>query len=281
MLVCMETIYIDSLFILNLAIDYLLLLVTGRICSAHLRRGFIALGAAVGAAYSVLVVLPFGAFLASWPCKLAFAMLMLLTAYWGEKHIFRCAAVFLAVSAAFGGAVYAVSIIGGTDTGRGLYVRVSFKILLLSFAVCYAVLSLVFRRSADKTERRILPAEAELDGRKTEFAILRDTGNGLYDPVSGLPVCIAEAGAAAELFPGECQACFELSDPLEMFLALSELDSCRGRFRLIPYSSVGKAAGLLPAFRPDSLTVGGKRQSALIAITSSALCADGEYSAVF
>ncbi len=281
MLVCMETIYIDSLFILNLAIDYLLLLVTGRICSAHLRRGFIALGAAVGAVYSVLVVLPFGAFLASWPCKLAFAAMMLLTAYWGEKHIFRCSAVFLAVSAAFGGAVYAVSIIGGTGTGHGLYVRVPFRILLLSFAVCYAVLSIVFRRSADKTERMVLPAVAELDGRKTDFLILHDTGNGLYDPVSGLPVCIAEARTAAALFPGECQECFALSDPLEMFLALSGSCACRGRFRLIPYSSVGNPAGLLPAFRPDSLTIGGKTTPSLIAVTSSLLCADGEYNAVF
>ena len=281
MMVCMETIYIDSLFILNLAIDYLLLLVTGRICSAHLRRGFIALGAAVGAVYSVLVVLPFGEFLASWPCKLAFAAIMLLTAYWGEKHIFRCSAVFLAVSAAFGGTVYAVSIIGGTGTGHGLYVRVPFRILLLSFAVCYAVLSIVFRRSADKTERTVLPAVAELDGRKADLLILRDTGNGLYDPVSGLPVCIAETRTAAALFPAECQECFALSDPLEMFLALSETGVCRGRFRLIPYSSIGDPAGLLPAFRPDSLTVGGKTTPSLIAVTASSLCADGEYNAVF
>ncbi len=281
MLVCMETIYIDSLFILNLAIDYLLLLVTGRICSARLRRGFIALGAAIGAGYSVLVALPFGTFLASWPCKLAFAMFMLLAAYWGEKHIFRCAAVFLAVSAAFGGAVYAVSILGGTGTGRGLYVHISPKILILSFAVCYFVLSLVFRRVSDKTERQTLSAEAELGERHIEFTLLHDTGNGLYDPVSGLPVCIAEAGAAAPLFPDECLKCFELSDPLEMFMSLSELDSCRGRFRLVPYSSLGNPAGLLPAFRPDSLTVGGKRQSALIAVSPAALCADGEYSAIF
>ena len=207
--------------------------------------------------------------------------MMLLTAYWGEKHIFRCSAVFFAVSSAFGGAVYAVSIIGGTGTGHGLYVRVPFRILLLSFAVCYAVLSIVFRRSADKTERTVLPAVAELDGRKTDLLILRDTGNGLYDPVSGLPVCIAEARTAAALFPAECQECFALSDPLEMFLALSETGVCRGRFRLIPYSSIGDPAGLLPAFRPDSLTVGGKTTPSLIAVTSSSLCADGEYNAVF
>ncbi len=277
----METIYIDNLFILNLGIDYLLLLVTGRICSMRLRRGFILLGAAVGALYSVLVVVPCTAFLGSWPFRLVFAATMLLISYWGQKHLFRAAAVFLAVSAAFGGAVYAVSMLGGTVGGRGLYVRISPKILFLSFAVCYCVLSLVFHRATDKASRKKLRVTARLDGRQTEFLALRDTGNGLYDLVSGLSVCVADADAVSPLFPEECRNCFEMRDPLEMFLALSDSPACRGRFRLVPYSALGTESGLLPAFRPDEMTVEGRRSSALIAVSCSSLCPDGEYSAIF
>lgn len=274
----METIYIDSLFILNLIIDYLLLLVTGRICSARLRRGFIALGAAIGAAYSVMVVLPFGGFLTSWLCRVAAAVLMLIASYWGEKHIFRLLAVFLAVSAAFGGAVYAVSLLGGGGSPQTPFVSVSPRVLLLSFAVCYAVLSLVFRRAASRTAREVLPAEAELRGGHICFSVLRDTGNSLYDPVSGLPVCIAEAETAAALFPAEFLSCFSAADPVEMFAELSGRGFCR--FRLIPYSSVGNPGGLLPAFRPDRLIIGGKVCPALIAIAPD-LHAGGEYSAIF
>lgn len=278
MLLHMETIYIDSLFILNLIIDYLLLLVTGRICSARLRRGFIALGAAIGAAYSVMVVLPFGGFLTGWPCRVAAAVMMLIASYWGEKHIFRLFAVFLAVSAAFGGTVYAVSLLGGGSGAQTPFVSVSPKTLLLSFAVCYAALSLVFRRSASRAAREVLPAEAELHGERICFSVLRDTGNGLYDPVSGLPVCIAEAETASALFPAEHRGCFSAEDPVEMFAELSARGICR--FRLIPYSSVGNPGGLLPAFRPDRLIIGGKVCPALIAIAPD-LRAGGEYSAIF
>ena len=45
----MKVIYIDSLFLLNFILDYLLLLAAGRICALPLRRLRYALGAALGA----------------------------------------------------------------------------------------------------------------------------------------------------------------------------------------------------------------------------------------
>ena len=47
-----------------------------------------------------------------------------------------------------------------------------------------------------------------------------------------------------------------------------------GRFRLIPYSAVG-GAGLLAAFRPDALTVGGETRAELLAAVSPELQGDG------
>lgn len=277
----METIYIDSLFFLNLIIDYLLLLVTGRICSARLRRGFIALGACIGAVYSVMVVFPRMGFLAQLPCKAVFAAAMVLAAYRNEKHLMRCFIVFLAVSAAFAGAVYAVSGFGGTGPGKGLFVRVSPKVLLLSFAVCHCVLSLVFRRSADKAEREKVKVYITLGDSSIELTALSDTGNGLYDPISGCAVCICQGTQLAGLFPEECRGHLGQADALEMFRLLSETEFCRGRFRLVPYSSLGSPSGLLPAFRPDSISINGKPcPSLMVAVTPMKLCADGEYSAI-
>lgn len=276
----METIYIDSLFFLNLAVDYLLLLVTGRICSAQLRRWLIALGAFIGAGYSVLVLLPGAGFLSRWPVKLAFAMLMVVVAFWREKHLGRCVVVFLAVSSGFGGAVYAVSIIGNSAPGGGLYFPVSLRVLLLSFAVCYCAVSLVFRRSADKTAREKLDMRIYLDSHEVKLRALRDTGNGLYDPISGCGVCIAESSSLEALFPGQ-EASLKKSDPLEMFNALSTSERYRGRLRLLPYSSLGNSAALITAFRPDRVVINGtEKAKLLIALSPTPLCADGEYSAI-
>ena len=45
-------IYLDELFLLNFVVDYLLLLAAGRLSGEILRRGWLALGAAIGAAYA-------------------------------------------------------------------------------------------------------------------------------------------------------------------------------------------------------------------------------------
>ena len=76
----MEVIYIDSLFFLNLGVDYLLCLASARICGLYLRRRRYVLAALLGAAYSVAVYLPGLGFLASWPGKLAAAALTAYTA---------------------------------------------------------------------------------------------------------------------------------------------------------------------------------------------------------
>ena len=106
----MQVIYVDSLFFLNLCIDYLLCLVSARVCGLVLKRLRYLLSALIGACYSVAVFLPGLDFLASPLCKLAAALLMGLAAFGGETKMLRCCAVFLSVSAAFGGAVWAISL---------------------------------------------------------------------------------------------------------------------------------------------------------------------------
>ena len=210
----MEVIYIDSLFFLNLGVDYLLCLAAARICGLYLRRRRYVLAALLGAAYSVAVYLPGLGFLASWPGKLAAAALMSLVAYGREKRPMRCYAVFLAVSAAFGGALWAMSI----SAGAGGAAPMPLAVFVPAFALCYAGLSLIFRRRARLAEEKRVAVE------------------------------LVERAAR---FP-------ELA----------------GRFRLIPYSAVG-GAGLLAAFRPDALTVGGETRAELLAAVSPELQGDG------
>ena len=54
----MTVVYIDSLFLLNLIVDYLLLLGAARLSGAVLCRPRLALGAVLGAAYACAVFLP-------------------------------------------------------------------------------------------------------------------------------------------------------------------------------------------------------------------------------
>ena len=144
----MDVIYLDSLFGLNLLIDYCLVLASARVCGVVLRRWRYALAALIGALYAALMVLPGCGWLANGVMKLALGAAMALIAFGGEAHLVRCTVVFFAVSAAFGGAVYAASMLAGVSPGSGALVTVSGRVLALSFAACYAAVSLVFRRRA-------------------------------------------------------------------------------------------------------------------------------------
>ena len=66
----MTVVYLDRVVLLNLAVDYLLLLATARLAGLPLRRGRLALAAALGALYAAAVFLPGCRMLAHPACRL-------------------------------------------------------------------------------------------------------------------------------------------------------------------------------------------------------------------
>lgn len=260
----MEVIYIDSLFFLNLAIDYILLLTAAQVCGARLKRLRYLAAALVGAIYAVLIYLPGLGFLRSAPMVLIAAGLMSLIAFGGERRMLRCFVVFIAVAAAFGGFIWALSL-------AGLHPAFDVRTLILSFALCYALLRLVFSGKLKLADTPRAEVELTANGQSVKFLALVDTGNSLTDPISGGAVIVVCPHALRPLFPG-LEPLLDL-DAVEFLSAASELPEFRGRLRLIPYTSVG-AGGILAAFKPERLTVDGKAREALVAISPNA-CGDG------
>ncbi len=197
----MKTIYVDDMFLLNLIINYFILLSTAKLCALPLKRWRFGFGAAVGALYSVLILLPSVAFLATPPAKLALGAIISLIAFGSKGKSFRRYISFLAVSAAFGGGVIAVSLLSGSSLDDGLYISVSMRVLVLSFATCYFALTLVFNRLAVRRQKETAAVRLCFLGKTVEFSALYDTGNQLYDPISGLPVMVAELKTLLPLFP--------------------------------------------------------------------------------
>lgn len=274
----MEIVYIDSLFLLNFIIDYLLLLATGKICVLPLRRRRLASGAAFGAAYAALAVLRPG-FFALATVKLLAGCALPLIAFGAGRRTARALAVFFAVSAAFGGAVYAACSLGGTSPRAGLYVPVSLRVLTLSFALCYGAFTLVFRRAGRRGEQALRSVRVTLAGRAAEFAALADTGNELCDPVTGEEVLVAEAGALSPLLAPEAAPLLE-ADPLDGFTLLAQRPELRGRLRLLPCSCVTGSGSLLLLLRPDEVRVDGQKSGLCVAVSRAALSSEGIYQAL-
>ncbi len=279
----MQTVYIDSLFILNLIVNYIMLLVTAKICATPIKRLRLLAAAAAGAAYAVATVIPAAAFLINPFVKIAFGILMALAAFGSQIRLVRTILVFFAVSAAFGGVVMAASLLGGGSLSSGLFTSASLRMLILSFAVGYVILLLVFKRAARHKGGVIVPVTVRHSGREVLVRALKDTGNALADPFSGRPVMVGGVGDLKPLFePGVASALSGLGrkGAVRVMEELSEAERMI-RFQLIPYSAVGISGGMLLAFKPDEILVDGRRESGmLLALSPNSVSESGTYSAL-
>ena len=276
----MTVIYVDTLFLLNAVIDYLLLLSAARLAGEPLRRLRFALAAALGGGYAVALFVPGLGFLSNPLCRLASALLMLLTAYGGSRRLLRQGLLFLLLTCALGGGVVAIGLLGqgGLTLGGGVfYSALDIKTVLLSAAVCYGVLTLVFRRLAAHSALagELVSVRLTLLGRQVELTALVDTGNTLTDPASGRPVMVAEGESLAGLFPREHRPGPEdLRDPAGGMARLGT-GEWQGRFRLLPYRSVGTDRGLLLAVRLDGAAMEGREQGPVLVALSPNPVSDG------
>jgi len=276
----MTVIYVDTLFLINAAVDYLLLLAAARLTGEPLHRLRYLFGALLGGGYAVALFLPGLGFLARLPWRIGSAALMLLCAYGGSRRLLRQSALFLALTCAFGGGVVAVSLMGGTGLALGngvFYSSLDVKMVLLSAAVCYGGISLMFRRLGRHTAAggELVTARILLAGRSVELTALVDTGNTLTDPISGRPAMVAEGACLSQLFPREHRPTpADLADPAGGAARLGT-GAWRGRFRLLPYRAVGVERGLLLAVRADEVELDGRRRGPLLVALSPTEVSDG------
>ena len=279
----MTVIYVDTLFLLNGLVDYLLLLAAARLAGEPLARLRFALAAALGGLYAAAIFLPGLAFLARPPCRLAAAVLMVLLAFWQSRRLLRKVVIFFALSCAFGGGVLAVGLLGGrglTLSGGVVYSGMDLKTVLLSAAGCYGALTLVFRgvgRHAGLSGA-LRPVRLTLGERHAELTALVDTGNTLSDPATGRPVLVADGALAGELLPAGVWAALDLRDPAGAMARLE--DPWRTRFCLVPYRSVGVEQGLLLALRLDRVQVGAEDRGPMLAALSPTPVSEGGYRAL-
>lgn len=260
-------VYLDAWVLLNLLLDYLLLLLAGRIAGAGLTRWWLLLAATFGSLYAGAVFWPGWPFLAHPLVQLGVGVLMVLVAYGSEGKLLRLVVLFFALSAALGGGLYALSLMW---PGGG---QLDLRYILFFAALTYCLLSLFCRRLARHAPRELKPVEVRLNGRQARFTALVDSGNTLTDPMTGKGVMVAEGRRLAPLLPPEA----DFDHPCQCFPALKE----PRRFRLLPYRAVGVDQGLLLAVQADSVTVAGRDLGPrLVALSPTPVSDGGGYHAL-
>ena len=265
----LEVVYVDIVVLINTAANYIILLLTGVICDERVSRLRIFAAALFGGIYSAVALIPACEFLALFPVKIAISVFMLLIVFGGKRRILKITLVFYGVSAALGGMMYAASL-----RGDGLYTPVGIWLMAVVFGLAYIVISLAFRRAAKRKPGGTRKIRVRYGDRTGQFTALVDTGNGLKDPVTGQEAIIVGAEDIAGLLPAEIRMAvlnYTATDAMEI---IGETEAGT-RFRLLPYSAVGIAGGLLLAFRPEELYVDGKKRTDILIAISPNRVADG------
>lgn len=269
------TVYLDSLILLNFLLDYLLLLLTGRILGAALPRRRIAISSALGALYAAAVFCPALPFLAQPLIRVAVGVLLVLLAYGHQPHLLRAIVLFFALSAALAGELYALSYhnFGITYRSGHFIPLLDLRLILLFAAVSYAIFSLLGRKLARHSPLEFQDVSIYLNGKEVRLRAFLDSGNTLSDPMTGRGVLVAEAAALAPLLPPEA----DCQHPTECFPRLGP----SGRFRLLPYRSVGVDGGLLLAVKVDKICANGMTiPEELVALSPTPVSDNGTYQAL-
>jgi stage II sporulation protein GA (sporulation sigma-E factor processing peptidase) len=241
-------VYLDLVMVLNFLVDFLLLLGTNRLSGFPMGSLRCAGGALVGAVYSGACLLPGFRFLGNllWRC-VSLCLISMMAFGWNTGTLKR-GGIFLLLSMAMGGIALSV--------GRGNVVS-----LVLCGGLCFLLSTVSF--GGQVGGREYVPLKISYDGRDASLIALKDIGNTLKDPVSGESVLIISAEVASRL-TGLTQ--IQLQNPMETLMVPP-----MAGLRLIPYRSVGNAGGFLLAKRFADVTIGEKKQSALVAFATEGL----------
>ena len=264
-------IYIDILLILNLFVDYFLLLSCSILLKFNIKKKRLIAGALVGSAFSLLILLPsLNVFLNLIVKILSGLILVLVTFGYKKKQLFiKTFLIFFTENLIFVGVMFFLWIFispPGMFWKNGVtYIAISPFVVVVGSLMAYAftcVINFIMAKRVDY--KKIYSIRIEFNKKFVFLKALYDSGNCLVEPFSGKPVCICE---------------------YEKFGSVSDVEHSNFRkfIKLIPTDTVS-GCGLLPAFSPESFYVFSPQASkqqldCYVAVTTKKI-SDGEYSAI-
>lgn len=249
-------VYLDLLIVLNFLVDLLLIMGTNRLSGypPGVRRALPA--AIIGGVYAGACVLPGFAFLGSTLWRLVSLGAMSVVAFGIGESGLRRGILFVLLSMALGGIAACLN-------------RGGFWALVISAAGVCALCMVGFRGRVG--QQHYVPVTICWGGKTVTMTALVDTGNTLRDPLTGRPVLVVDETVAGKL---SAFTPSQLAHPVET-MAAAKLPG----LRLIPYTAVGSAAGMLLGLRPDYVQVDGKEAEVIVAFAPQRL-GQGGYQAL-
>ena len=235
----MKSVYIDVLIVVNIFIDFFLILCTKQ--CLHLKSSYIRmiLGAIAGGALSLTALLPTLLPILNLLINISGIIIIILITF--EKCTVKCfikrVTVYFAFSFIFCGIMIFVYTIFKPKKmeiyNDVIYLDISPILLIILTLICYYILNIIKRLTKGVNGFETCNIEIIVNQKQFNFIAKIDTGCNLKEPFSGFDVIIAEN----DLFGGYCPKEYNM--------------------RLIPFTSLG-GKGVINGFRPDEVIINNK-----------------------
>lgn len=246
-----RVVYIDLLFLFNLAADLLLLAVSGLWAGLDLRLRRLLPAACLGALGAVALAL----YDPPLPVLLPVGLLLLpVLMVWLAFRPPTCTALLRQL-----GCLYAVALLLGGGAVLALQQAAPTRpaaaagVMLLGVGLALAGGRTLVRRARGGAARQAScrRVRLELDGRRADLPALVDTGHHLCHPLTGRPVLVAALAALRPLLPPDLAWALVGAKP--GVAALEQVPAVwRSRVTWLPYASLGCPQGWMPAVRMDA-----------------------------
>lgn len=257
--------YLDVIWLDNLIMNFIILWVTLKFSKNKDSIWRLWLSSAIGAFYAVALFIPGFGILQKFPLKIALSLVMLIVAFKLRtfKDFFKLLGFFYVVTFVFGGAAlglyYFTNDVISIEKGAFIIKNYPIKNLVMVcifIVILFRTIWMLIRVRISQAEL-LYKVEIQFDEKKVIVEALMDTGNTLMDPISQCPVLVVEFLKIKDVLPPEIRVIFDqfLENNLEVVTQIMANSSWIGRFRMIPFTSLGKPNGMLIGFKPDSVRV--------------------------
>lgn len=290
------TVYLDIVFLENVLMNYIIIFATGVVIKEELKKWRMFFGSCVGAVYTIVMYLNIIPIYSNFIMKLILSFVIVYISFKPRsvKKFIKDLIIFYLVSFVFGGCVFALMYFVQPKMAQiknGVFVGAyPLKVALIGGIVAFIIVQISFKIVKTKLNKKdmIFDIEVLINGNSTKIKGLLDTGNLLKDPITGFPVIVIEHKSLYSVIPEDVLNNLNkiMGGDTDELIKDEKFSEIISRFRIIPFSSIGKQNGLLLGIKADSVKIILDEKieninNVIIGIYDKSFTKNGMYSAIF
>lgn len=259
------TIYLDVVLMENLCMNYIILFATSYILKNKVNHIRLIISSLLGGIYAIISYMQILEIYSNIIMKIILSIIMVYIAYDSKnvKALIKQIVIFYLVSFVFGGCAFALLYFIKPQEilmQNGVYIGTyPLKIAALGAIVGFIITAIAFKFVKSKISKKDMFCKIKIyfKEKSIDTIAMIDTGNMLKDPISRMPVVIVQKDILYEVIPNIILENLEKiigGDVLEELYKEENLEYI-SKFRVIPFSSIGKQNGMLLGLKADKVQI--------------------------